>query len=109
MTGLLEIKEKLKSFYGRYDIYIRPLIKFLLAVCVFGLINGNIGYMSKINNIPVTLVLSLLCSILTVNIMILLAAAVVLVHLYALALEAAVMGAALFMLLAFMYFRFRCV
>ena len=106
MTGLLEIKEKLKSFYGRYDIYIRPLIKFLLAVCVFGLINGNIGYMSKINNMPVTLVLSLLCSILPVNIMILLAAAVVLVHLYALALEAAVMGAALFMLLAFMYFRF---
>ncbi len=106
MTGLLEIKEKLKSFYGKYDIYIRPLIKFLLAVCVFGLINGNIGYMSKINSMPVTLVLSLLCSILPVNIMILLAALVVLLHLYALALEAAVMGAALFLLLAFMYFRF---
>lgn len=40
---------------------------------MFGLINGNIGYMSKINNMPVTLVLSLLCSILPVNIMILLA------------------------------------
>ncbi len=106
MTGLLEVKEKLKSIYGKYDIYIKPLFKFILALCVFGLINGNIGYMGRINTMPVTLVLALLCSILPVNIMILLAAAVVLLHLYALALEVAVMGGVLFLLLALLYFRF---
>lgn len=106
MTGLLEIKEKLKNIYGKYDIYIKPLIKFILALCVFGLINGNIGYMGKINNIAVTLVLALLCSILPINVMILLSVVVILLHLYALALEAAVMGAVLFLLLTLLYFRF---
>ncbi len=89
MTSLLEIKEKLKQFYGRFDIYLNPLFKFILALCVFSVINGNIGYMKRIGTFSVTLVLALICSLLPVNIMILSAAAVVLAHLYALSLEVA--------------------
>lgn len=36
MTGLLEMREKLKDIYGKYDIYLKPLFKFILAMCVFG-------------------------------------------------------------------------
>lgn len=106
MTGLLELKEKLKGFYGKYDIYINPFIKFILALCVFLTINGNIGYMEKISSFPVTLTLALLCSILPVNIMILLAAAVIVIQLYALALEVAVTALAIFLLAFLLYFRF---
>ena len=64
MTVLLELKEKLKITYGKYDIYLNPLFKFMLAACVFWIINGNIGYMARVKSLPVGLVLALFCSIL---------------------------------------------
>ena len=82
MTDLLEIKEKIKNIYAKYDIYIIPLFKFIMALCVFSIINGNIGYMGRLDSLPVVLVLSLLCALLPVNAMILLAAVVILLHLY---------------------------
>lgn len=106
MTGLLEVKERLKNIYSKYDIYLNPLYKFILALCVFSIINGNIGYMERLNTLPVTLVLSLACAILPLNAMILLAGAVILFHLYALALEVAAVALILFLLIALMYFRF---
>lgn len=106
MTDLLEIKEKLKSFYGKYDIYLIPLFKFIMALCVFSVINGNIGYMERINSLPITLALALACAILPMNVMILLSCLMILLHLYALALEVAVVGLALFLLMACLYFRF---
>lgn len=106
MTDLLEIKEKLKSFYGKYDIYLIPLFKFIMALCVFSVINGNIGYMERINSLPITLALALACAILPMNVMILLSCLMILLHLYALALEVAAVGLALFLLMACLYFRF---
>ncbi|MCI9416155.1 MAG: hypothetical protein HFI82_01915 [Eubacterium sp.] len=106
MTGLLEIKEKIKNIYGRFDIYLNPLFKFIIAVCVFSIINGNIGYMRKLDSLPVILVLSLVCSVFPVNVTILVSAAVILLHLYALSLEVAVVAGGLFFLIALLYFRF---
>lgn len=106
MTDLLEIRDKIKNIYGKYDIYLKPLLKFILAACVFWLINGNIGYMSRISSLPVTLALSLACAILPQNAMILLACLVTLLHLYSLSLEVAVVALALFLLIGLLYFRF---
>lgn len=106
MTDLLEIKEKIKNIYAKYDIYIIPLFKFIMALCVFSIINGNIGYMGRLDSLPVVLVLSLLCALLPVNAMILLAAVVILLHLYALALEVAVVGLILFLVILLLYYRF---
>ena len=106
MTGLLEVKEKLKGFYGKYDIYINPCLKFILAMCVFLIINGNIGYMGKLSGLPVTLVLALLCSILPVNAMIVLAVILIMIHLSALSLEVAVTALVLFFVMFLLYFRF---
>ncbi len=106
MTGLLEVKERLRNIYVRFDIYLNPLFKFILAICVFSIINGNIGYMRRLNALPVTLVLSLVCAILPLNAMIVLAGAVILLHLYALALEVAAVACILFLLISLLYFRF---
>ena len=67
MTTLLELKEKLTRFYGKYDIYITPVIKFTVALTAFLLINHNIGYMEKISSTPIALILALICSILPVG------------------------------------------
>lgn len=106
MTSLLELKEKLKSFYGKYDIYIKPFFKFIVALSVFLIINGNIGYMKRLSGLSVTLVLALVCSILPMYTMLLLAAVVILLHLYALSLEVAVTALVIFILVFLLYFRF---
>ena len=67
MTGLLEIKQHLKVFYSRYDIYLIPAMKFLLAFFAFLFINGQIGFMERAASPAVTLLLALLCSFLPVN------------------------------------------
>lgn len=106
MTSLLEIKEKIKSIYSKYDIFLNPWFKFILALCVFSIINGNIGYMERANTLTVTLAVSLVCAILPANVMVLLAAAAVLLHLYALSLEVMAVAFVLFLLMGLMYFRF---
>lgn len=106
MTNLLVLKEYLKGIYGKYEIYITPLAKFLLAMITLMLINGKLGYMERINGVTVVLVAALLCSFLPMNFMILIAALFILLHLYAFSMECAVVVFALFMIMFLLYFRF---
>ena len=45
MTALLEFKQKLKGLYAQYEIYLLPLLGFILAAVYFTWINTNMGYM----------------------------------------------------------------
>ena len=60
MTALLEFKQKVKSLYSKYEMYLQPLIKFVLALVYFIWINSNMGYMTALDNIFVVLILSLI-------------------------------------------------
>ncbi len=106
METLLELKDRLKKFYSRYEIYMVPVLKFLLAFVLFFVINKNIGFMERLDSLPVILILALLCSILSPNTTVLFAAVLTLLHLYALSKEVFLTGAVLFLLLALIYFRF---
>lgn len=106
MVGLLEIKEKIIRFYGKNEVYLMPLIKFLLAVIAFVMINTNIGYMKSLNRLPIVLILSALCSVLSINGMIVIVSAVILLHLYALSMEVFLVGFLIFAAVYFVYFRF---
>ena len=55
MTGLLELKERLIRFFGKNEIYVVPVLKFILATVVFLLINQNIGYMTRLAGLPVVI------------------------------------------------------
>ncbi len=106
MTNLLVLKERLRSFYGRNEIYITPALKFILAFVTLILINSKLGYMSRLNHLAIVLVISLMCSFLPTNIIIVVAAAFSILHLYALSLESAAVVLILFLLLFLLYFRF---
>ena len=106
MVALLELREKLVRFYGKNDVYVTPLMKFLLSLISFMLINANIGYMTKISSMPVAMILAAVCSILPINGMITIAAIIILLHLYELALEVCLVGFLLFAFVYFVYFRF---
>lgn len=106
MSFLLEMRDNLRNFYSRYEVYLLPLLKFILAFLVLFTININLGYMTKINSVTVVLVAALLCSFLPMNLMVVLAALFVLLHLYAISLECLVVGLALFLLMFLLYYRF---
>ena len=106
MTNLLVLREQLKKFYGKYEIYITPACKFLLALVSLTMINQTIGYMSALNNFAIVLVLALMCSFLPMNLTVVIAAGVSLAHLYAFSLECAIVALAVYLLMFILYFRF---
>ncbi len=106
MTKLLEIREFLKSIYGKYENFIVPVLKFILALITFLVINSKLGYMEKLAKFPIAFVLALLCSFLPLNFLVLAAAVVCLLHVYALSLEAAAVVGIIFVVLFLLYFRF---
>lgn len=106
MKNLLVMKEHIKIFYGKNEVYLTPMLKFLLALISLLLINGTWGYMEKINRFPIVLVAALMCSFLPMNFIILIAALFMLLHLYALSVECTIVVFAVFLVLFLLYFRF---
>ena len=91
MTSLLVAKQYIKNFVSRYEIYLKPVGKLILALITLMTINGKIGFM---------------CSFMPTNFIIVVAALFVLLHLYALSIECAAIGLVLFLVLFLLYFRF---
>ncbi len=106
MTKLLEIRESIKSFYGKYENFILPVLKFILALVTFLTINGKLGFMEKFAKFPIALILALLCSFLPMNFIVIAAAVLCLLHVYALSLEAVAVVGIIFIVLFLLYFRF---
>ena len=99
MTALLELRENLKKIYSRNEAFITPVIKFLLSFIVLSIINGKMGYMTKLDNMAIVLIVSLLCSFLPTGFIVLFAMMFSLLHMYALSLETAAVGLVVFLLL----------
>lgn len=106
MTALLEFKESLKNFYAKYELYIIPVIKFLTALISLLYINENIGFMSKLNNIGLVVIVALACSFMPANLILLIAALFILAHLYQLSLTLALVALVLMILMFLLYFIF---
>lgn len=106
MTNLLVMKEHLKTFYAKYDVYITPILRFLLALISLVMINQNIGYMYRLKNPAIVVVIALLCSFLPVNMIIVFCALYIVLHVYALSMECAIVVFALILLMFLLYFRF---
>lgn len=106
MTKLLAIKDKAVNFYAEYATYLFPVVKFVMALVVFEMIRNNIGFNSHLDMFAISMVMALLCCLLPVGAMIWFAAAFVLAELYSLSLEVMAVGAVLFFVIYFIYFRF---
>lgn len=106
MTALLEFKQKIKNLYSKYEMYLQPLMKFVLALVYFIWINSNMGYMSVLDNVFVILILALICSILPSGMMIFVGFAMMLGHSYVLGIDVAgfMLVLILFMLILFLRF-----
>ena len=106
MKSLLVFKQQLTRFYSRFEAYIIPVLKFLAMLFALIIINSKLGYSTKLKNPAIVLILSLLCSFLPGNVIVLVAGLVIVAHVYALSLECAVVVLFLFIIMYALYFRF---
>lgn len=106
MTGLLEFREKIKQLYIKTEFLLVPFMKFLLAFVALMTLNGQLGYMTRLDNIAIVLIVALMCSFLPSSCIILFTAIFSLLHIYALSMEAAVVSLCMYMVMFLLFFRF---
>ena len=97
MSTLLVWKEQLQKIYAKYSTYImKALQALILGLCVFGLINSNIGFMKAASSIVCTVGLSAVCAFLPLVVMVIAATLLVLLHFYTLSMPIALVSLANF-------------
>ena len=92
MERILMMRDALSRFYGKYDMPIRLLCKFLLAFWVFFEIRSDMGAEGIFGKLIVILILAVLCTFLPSNGIILIAACMLMAYFYSVSLETAVVG-----------------
>ena len=105
-TSLLVVREYIRNFYVKYEEYIVPVLKFLLALVSMLMINSQLGFMSQLDNAAAVLVVALICSFMPKNFILFVAAGFVTLHLYEVSLECAAAALVVFLLMFLLYFRF---
>lgn len=106
MSSLLEWKKKLQMTYAEYSMYIDKGIKFILALTTFMLISSKIGFMEKLASPVIAIGLAVVCTFLPLNVTVVLAAALILVHMFSLSMIIAGITAVILLLMFVFYFRF---
>ncbi len=106
MTALLEMKQKLKNFYGQNEGYLTPIFKFALAFGYFWWIRTELGMMERLANPFVLIITALLCSILPSNAIMWIGFLFILGHCYAVGAAVAGFVAALLLLMVILGLRF---
>ena len=107
MMGLLVFKEKLKRFYGKYSLYIIPVIKFVVGVLTFCLINTNIGFMARLKNPLIPIVMGLVASFVPYGITTFFAGCFVLAHVSQVSIEVALIICLLMVAVMMLYYGFK--
>jgi len=106
MESISELRERILEIYSRFETYITPVVRFVLALVSIIMINSGLGYMGKLSNILIVIVVSLMAAFLPLNFTIVIDALFVLLHLYELSLQVAVVVALVFLIMFVLYFRF---
>lgn len=103
---LLEIKERLKTIYGKYAVIVISVIKFLLSLITLILLNQNLGYMTRLKSPLIVFFLAVACAFLPYGAISFLMAAVLLAHIYTLSFEIALLTAVILIMIALLYYGF---
>lgn len=106
MAVILELKEKFKKFYNSYNTIFVPAMKFLIALVSFIMINVSIGYMTKLKNPIFAILLSIVCAFVPSGVTLVFLSLFMLLHLYAISAEFALLTFCFVLLMYLLYFRF---
>lgn len=106
MMGLLVVKDRLKNFYAQHESYVLAALKFLIVLIGMILIRVNIGYMDKLESVPVMLAISVLAAFIPLSLVILILAAVIVANIYALSMQLALVTLGILVVMFIVYYRF---
>ena len=106
MGKLFELKGYLMKYYGKYSKYVDKTVQFVLALLTFTFINQKVGF-SDITSHPVTtILLSVICMLLPMQLTIILATAAALIQIMTVSNAMAILALTLFVIMYVFYFRF---
>lgn len=106
METISQLREKILEIYSRSEIYLAPIGRFLLALISILMINSGLGFMDKIKNPLIVVVVSVIAAFLPLNFTIVIDALFILLHLYSLSLEVVAVVGLVFVIMFVLYFRF---
>ena len=106
MTTLINIRDSIKDFLTKYEKFAIPVLKFVGMFLVLMSYTSIMGYSTQMNNPAVKFILSLICAFLPVQIMVLVAGLVGLLHMYAVGIDIAAVYLLMFILMYLLYVRF---
>ena len=106
MISVLEFKEKLKSFYAKYGRYVDMAAKFVVTLVALLLINKSLGYMQKLDNPFLVIIVSLLCSLLPYGLIAVILGVCLIAQVYAVSMEMAILLAIILLVIAVLYYGF---
>ncbi|MBR4759860.1 MAG: hypothetical protein IK078_06915 [Lachnospiraceae bacterium] len=106
MSVLLEIRDALRNFYSRHELYLLPFFKFCFSFFVILMINFNLGIGSRLSNTVIVLTVALICACLPINLLVVVAMLFSIYHFYEISLECAVAGGMVYLLMFLLYYRF---
>ena len=103
---LANIREQAQELYANYDVYIRPLLKFALALIIFMSINNELGYLTILNSLFVIVILAVICSILPINGTVVIGVLLIVAHCFGLGVEVGGFALIIYLIMIILYFRF---
>ena len=106
MTSLIELKEKIKNFYGSYEFVVRPIIRFLAGLISLLLIKANVGYMDLLSSWIVVLGVAVICAFLPWGAITLVLAVDIVMNIFAVSVELGGMVAIIMIIMFLLFFRF---
>ncbi len=107
MEQLLAAKDKLQQFYGKYSIYIDPVIKFCVGFLAFWIINNNIGFMERLKTPLIPVVMGLVASIVPYGVTAFLAGCFAVAHISQVSIEAALILLIVILIAMLLYYSLR--
>lgn len=107
MIAMLVFKEKMKLFYSRFEMFLTPVIRFILSLVTFLIISKNVGFMTRLNSPVILVVLALACSIMPYGIAVILAGGLILAHISTVSIELTLVLSVCMLMVAVLYYGFQ--
>ena len=106
MTGLNLIRNRIRQFFAAGDIYILPVLKFILAFVLLTVLNRRLGYLEILTSTFLVVLLSVLCAIMPISGMAIVGAIFIVLHCFGLSMMTGAVAAAMYLLILILVLRF---
>ena len=106
ITILLEIREIILKAYQKVRFIVNTAVKFLFSILVFSAINTDLGFNPKFTGVPIVLAMAAVSAVTPSQVLVLFAAGLTLLHVYAVNLFVAILLLLIYIVLYALLLRF---